>query len=703
MGTNPFRKIEQSFGERFAKWKPKKTTGSVRSVRKWKNVFRSVGMKLFLIFFVSIVAFVVVVGMTSYSISKSVIEKKVSAVSSQVVILAQQKLDNFFDLYEKVAIQIMSASIIEDVRQMSQLDMNSFEYLQLSQKISDGILPATISNSKIKNFSIFTNDGIRLRLLGDSGYAIDANPSWFKFVQDQKGKPVWMQGGGDNAFDASPGKIALARQVVDPTSYTPVGVIVMELNTTELGSELEVVKLGDGDQIMVIDDRNTLVFGRGIEEFGGQSPIALTAEQIQSDSGKLQANGNLIAYSKSIRSGWYLIGSVPIASLVSEAGQILDLTTIVSLVAAVIAIIIGLLIVRMIGTRLNKMMQLMRQGANGNLQVRSDFKSSDEIGRLGRSFDQMMEQITQLVQQTNQSAQEVLETALTLSGTSKTTAISAREIAVATEQISGGAGGLSIESEKGAELTMQIGDKVRNVIDSNSRMELSASGVRQSSEQGIQFMRELSAKTQTAEEMIRAMADKVDHLKQSTRSIRQILDMLGKIAKQTNILSLNAAIEAARAGASGKGFKVVADEVNRMADQSRQSIEVVGEITEKIQSGIDETVHAIASAYPIFQEQIGAVREADSIFAQVQANMGEFIGQLGEVSASVRELNDAQLVLNTAMHNVSAVAEQSLATSQEVASLSSEQLSVSDHLVQLSEKLEQLSGSLKQSLTRFKI
>src|SRR3981081_2815600 len=111
--------------------------------------------------------------------------------------------------------------------------------------------------------------------------------------------------------------------------------------------------------------------------------------------------------------------------------------------------------------------------------------------------------------------------------------------------------------------------------------------------------------------MIRSMVDKVDNLKDSTRSIRKILDVLNNMTKQTNILSLNGTIDAARAGASGKGFMVVADEIRKLADQSRQSIDVVGQITETITKEIDETVKVLSNATPIFQEQIESVKEAE--------------------------------------------------------------------------------------------
>ena len=308
-----------------------------------------------------------------------------------------------------------------------------------------------------------------------------------------------------------------------------------------------------------------------------------------------------------------------------------------------------------------------------------------------------------MVQQTSTSAQAVFETAQELTNSSKVTATAAREIAVATDEISNGAGGLATESEKGNELTHHIGIQMKQVIEANLEMGTAAADVQTSSELGTKYMSELISKTNLTEEMIRSMVDKVDRLKESTRSIRKILDVLNNMTKQTNILSLNATIEAARAGAAGKGFMVVADEIRKLADQSKQSIDVVGQITETIQREIDETVKVLSTATPIFQEQILAVKEADTIFKQVTNHMGGFIVQLSTVSDSISTLEQSQVVLSDAMTNVSAVAEESLATSEEVASLSSEQLSISDGLVKLSDKLDLLSKSLTDTLSKFEV
>jgi len=401
--------------------------------------------------------------------------------------------------------------------------------------------------------------------------------------------------------------------------------------------------------------------------------------------------------------GWQLVGNIPVSFLVKDAKAISNLTWLMSLIAALIAGGIGAIVMLSVGRPLSQLRTLMNEGERGNLTVRSTIRKKDEIGQVSDSFNRMMEEITGLVRQTNLSAQEVLATAASLSDASRKTAGAAKEIAVATEEIANGATNLAVEAEKGSDLTVQIGTQVQSVIDANVEMGQSANEVEEAGRTGSVYMDNLIQKTGQTEEMTRSMVEKVDKLQESTGSIRKILDVLGNITKQTNILSLNATIEAARAGAAGKGFMVVADEIRKLADQSRESISVVGGIVEKISSEIEETVSVLSEAYPIFQEQIDSVREANQIFVTVQDNMSGFINRLSSGTDSVRQLEGAQSTLALAMSNVSAVAEEASATSEEVASLSNEQLSISDGLVQLSSNLEAVSGKLRESLSRFTV
>ncbi|TVY11964.1 methyl-accepting chemotaxis protein [Paenibacillus cremeus] len=676
-----------------------------------QNVMKSVGIKLFIIFFVSILFFVLTVGLTSYNISKGVIQNKVGDASEQTIIQAGQKLDLLYATYEDLSMQIM---LDEDLKKMlNELDnvnKSSYDFLQLRQKINDKMNVFSYSNKTIKSLNIFKGTGEPITT-GTGGFAKEtyAQEDWFKRTLDANGRATWNEsrskGFGDSGTAGGAPTFALTRVLKSPSSNTIIAVLLMEINIDAVAKELGDINMGEGGKTVILSANQKLVYSKEQGMIGSDASLGVADTAYGKDHDHMlnEKKDNQLVYFKSAKNGWLLVGAMPVDELVKDAKKISMVTWWMAFFATIIAVVIGFFVARMIGGPMIMLRNLMKDGEQGNLRVRMNVKTQDEIGQLGHSFNSMMEKITLLVQQTNNSAQEVLNTAIELSNASKQTATSAKEIAVATEEIAGGASSLASESERGNELTHNIGVQMKNVVNANISMGTSASDVQKSSEQGITYMSELIGKTNSTEAMTRSMVEKVDNLKESTRSIRKILDVLGNMTKQTNILSLNATIEAARAGTAGKGFMVVADEIRKLADQSRQSISVVGDITDTIQKEIDETVKVLSQAYPIFQEQISSVKEADSIFKQVQTHMGGFITQLSEVTESISELEASQVVLNEAMTNVSAVAQQSSATSEEVASLSSEQLGISSGLVRLSDKLEELSNSLKESLSKFQV
>lgn len=675
------------------------------------HLMKSVGAKLFLIFFSCILLFVLVVGLTSYYKSKAVLQNKVADASEQTIIQAGSKLDLIYSTFEELTMQMM---LNEDLRQtitnLRAVKPDSYDYMNLSRLLNEKMNVYAFSNKSVKAVHLLTEKGEPLNSTAN-GFGNDnqGDKEWFKKIMEGNGQPVWLptreKGFAEGLMSTSQPTFALGRVLKSPATSQITGVLLIEIGVDTIGKESEKINMGEGGSTIVVSDANTYVYSSNDELLGKESKLDVPEDAFKEANGKLTSNKGdyQIVYYKSLVNGWNVIGYMPVRELVRDASVIFNLTLGMALGAMVIAVIIGYLIASRIGRPLVRLRNLMKEGEQGNLRVRMDVKSQDEIGQLSLSFNQMMEKITALVQQTNVSAQEVLQTAADLSEASKKTAMSAQDIAVATEEIANGAASLAVESERGNELTHNIGRQMQSVVEANVIMGTAAGEVQGSSKQGIAYMSELIGKTNETESMTRSMVEKVDNLKESTRSIRKILDVLGNMTKQTNILSLNATIEAARAGAAGKGIMVVADEIRKLADQARQSIAIVGQITETIQKEIDETVQVLSRAYPIFQEQISSVKEADSIFKQVDTQMAGFIERLSEVTESISQLEASQSVLSDAMANVSAVAQQSSATSEEVASLSTEQLNISSGLVKLSEKLEELSNSLKNSLSKFQV
>lgn len=688
-------------------------TESMKETRL-SNPVKSVGMKLFTIIFCSIIACVLTVGLMSYSKAKSIIENKVSNASFQTVNQVANNMDVIYKTYEDLSLQILIDKDFHDIVRTMLDSTDDYAKFEASRKLSDKMQNYVMGNNTISGMILLPINPKLAVVTSGSASASSAEKlmqtDWFKQTVEKAGKTNWIPPRPEGlAGSADISTIGLSRVIKDSTSNESSYVLLMEIQLKTLSERYSDVVLGEDSEISIIDASGNYIVSADPAMIGKPASVVLPKEGEKAEQGSKKVTTTsgkevLAAYKTFATMDWKLVGTVPVKELVKDAKAIQNMTWIMVFIAALLAIAIGILVIQTIAHPLVKLRNLMNEGASGNLTVRSVMKKrQDEIGELGVSFNQMMTQISALAIQTTRSAEDVLATATDLSEASKKTALSAKEIAVATEEIAGGATSLAVEAERGTDLTGNIDVMMKKVIEANQQMVRSATEVEKASEQGTTYMGVLIQKTGMTEEMTRSMVEKVDALKESTGSIVKILDVLNNLTKQTNILSLNATIEAARAGAAGKGFMVVADEIRKLADQSRQSIDVVGQITEKIRREIDETVRVLSDAYPLFQEQIGSVKEANQIFLTVQGQMGQFAETLDLVTDSIGQLDQSQAVLAEAMTNVSAVAEESSATSEEVASLSSEQLSISDGMVRLSEKLDTVSRELKNSLSQFKI
>ncbi|MFC5405200.1 methyl-accepting chemotaxis protein [Cohnella soli] len=666
-----------------------------------ESPIRSVGMKLFLLIFCSILACVLTLGWFSYSKSKAIIQSKVADSSAETARQAAGKISLLLKGYERQSLQFITDSDFMTMLSTLSVAKDDYEVFDTARQLTAKLSSIAMADNSYESISLVpVEEGGQLMTSGNGISKDDiVSKDLLDAIKKNSGKATWSSTlvGGLDGKRSNP-TFAIGRLLTQGKPYY----LILEVKAKSLADQMASVQFGEHGASYIIAENGTIVYGPDDKKWGSKYEYEMPGNDgsatVNVDGTKTLTSGGVLE-----TSGWTLVGNIPVSELVKDAKAISNLTWIMSLLAALIAGGIGLIVMLTVGQPLAKLRNLMNEGEKGNLTVRSTIRKKDEIGQVSDSFNRMMEEITSLVRQTNKSAQEVLETASSLTDSSRKTAGAAKEIAIATEEIANGATNLAVESEKGTDLTIEIGAQVKSVIDSNVEMGQSAGEVEEASQRGTSYMGTLIEKTGQTEEMTRSMVEKVDKLKESTSSIRKILDVLGNLTKQTNILSLNATIEAARAGAAGKGFMVVADEIRKLADQSKDSIGIVGGIVEKISREIDETVSVLSEAYPIFQEQIESVREANQIFVTVQDNMGSFVQRLESATSSVRHLEGAQTTLSLAMSNVSAVAQEASATSEQVASLSNEQLNISDGLVQLSNRLEAVSGQLRESLSRFTV
>jgi methyl-accepting chemotaxis protein len=681
-----------------------------------KFTFKSISTKLFLLFFCAIVALVGIGGYTSYQISRSVVIDKVSNSTHETITQTTEKVDLFFSKYHDLFLQVLlDPELREALNQAEQHNKKSIQNNVAKENILKKLRALVSTNRGLAAVHFLPIKEVTLRQTEAatySNYAVTygfTQKPWFEQVLQSKDKLVWLEPVDTPYVMKKEIKVfALGKPYASiPGQVTHI--LLFEIEMDALLNQLT-TKIGDEGKILISNPDNKVLHAAAADLTGQVLPFKIELPDEKSKDAptemfytELNGEESLIVYRQSKLTDWLFIGMLPTEELVRDASKIFDNTIMIVIAAAVAAVLFSYLIVRMVGRPIANLNNLMKEGEQGNLSVRSDYRSGDEIGQLSYSFNQMMGKISELVHNTNASAAEVLNTAAKLAEASRRTSASAKSIVDASDQIASGSISLAENAERGNELARNIDNETKSVLHYNTEMSNSASEVQRVSVEGTNHMVGMMDKTNSTERIIRSMVEKVDHLKESTKSIRNVLDILTNMTKQTNMLALNASIEAARAGAHGRGFAVVANEVKNLADKSKQSINHVNEMTDTIQREVEETVAVLSDAYPIFQDQIHSVKQADIIFNNIQRQMEQFMHKLADTTVSLHGLQNSQTVLFEAINEVSAVSQETAAMTEEVTSSSNEQLSVSTELVQLSERLEALSNSLKDSLSKFNI
>ncbi|MUG87793.1 HAMP domain-containing protein [Paenibacillus timonensis] len=674
--------------------------------------WNSVGLKMFVIVFAAVVLLSAVLGFSSYRASREIIREQVASASTQAVEQAADKLDFLFDQYEASSRQLaVDQTLRSDLETVNQPGIGTVARTKAEDRIRKKLDTLKGADDRLQGVRLVTKGLEDVKSYKSSGVSSvrtdEAVEARVKSVLEAEGEPVWFPALQKGFFSAyTEPTITMARLLRNMNHPEAEYILLFEIKAQAVGDILGNLQIGKSGQVRVLTADNRIVYAADKTLLETDSVIQIDAKHAQSGESSFQAADEkgvqqLVVYRQLKTVDWRIVGYAPESDFLSAADRLLVVMLFVLLGAVVVAVLIGYLLVRMVGRPLEKLCRLMEEGESGNLQVRTHFKGRDEIGRLGHSFNRMLEQISRLVEQTNVSAAELLTTAENLTRASRDTSQTAAEIAQATGEIAAGAESLAVEAEKGTETAERIGNQMGRVAQVNAAMDESAGRVIDVSQRGESYMEQLVEKTESVSRMMAQLEENSDKLNQSTRSIRSILAPMVEMTKQTNILSLNASIEASRAGSAGRGFMVIAGEIRELAAASGESIQTVSAITEEIQEAIGQTVEVLTGISPLFTAQTEAVKEAAGIFQNVKREMEQFVTEIRSSSTSVQELLHSQSILHDFVDTVSSVVEQTNASTEEVASMSQEQHRVSAGLVDLSARLEELAAQLQRSLSAF--
>jgi len=375
---------------------------------------------------------------------------------------------------------------------------------------------------------------------------------------------------------------------------------------------------------------------------------------------------------------------------------------IVTLITILLCSTLGYVIANMITRPIHSIQQWMAKAQDGDMTVQGDYLSSDEIGLLTKDFNRMIAGLREIIVKIGMESQNLSASSQQLLASSEQSSESTNQVVLAIQEIASGADSQlqsTTESVRAME-EMAIGiNRIADFSGSVSSMSMDAS---KEAEEGNIAIQKAVEQMEMIRTSVNDSALLVNQLGNRSNEIGKIVDVITDISSQTNLLALNAAIEAARAGEHGRGFVVVAGQVRKLAEQSRQSAEQISAIVRQIQN---ETTHAVIAMEKGSKEvESGSVivREAGEAFHNIMHAVQEVANQMQEVSASSEQMSAGSEQITASLQEMENITKATFAKTESVAAASEEQLATMEEISSAVQALTNMAYELHEITLRFK-
>ena len=376
----------------------------------------------------------------------------------------------------------------------------------------------------------------------------------------------------------------------------------------------------------------------------------------------------------------------------------------------VIALVIALIITTIMAVRTSRAIissiDAVRQVAAGNLNVEMDdvaLSRGDEIGVLARSLAGLRDELKYMLQDIDEHTTSLLQSAEHLNDTSQKNLATVDSVERAVGEIADGATSQAQDAQNASESVYAMGEMIEDTTKEVENLNVTADYMRQSSAEASRSLVELRNINDEVKEAIDLIYEQTNRTNLSSQKIREATRLISSIAEETNLLSLNASIEAARAGEQGRSFAVVANQIQKLADQSNASADAIDNIINELINDSDEAVVTMEKVKEIINSQSENVANTEAIVSQVMDGIEESIRGIEAIENRTVALNEARSSIVEVVQGLSAVAEENAASTQETSAATAEVANSFNEVTESAGVVKNAADKIADSMSNFRI